>query len=99
MSNREQYIEKMKSKLDDLNSEISKLEAKARDKKASFKEDYDEEIKVLKGKREEAGEKLDELRSASDSAWEEVKRGLENAWNSVTNSVSSAKQKIKEKTE
>lgn len=90
MSDRDLYIKKMKAKLDEWNADIAKLEAKADGAEADMKIKYNEKITVLKGQREEAAAKLMELRNASEDAWEEIKAGLENAWDSLDKAVKSA---------
>jgi hypothetical protein len=48
------------------------------------------QIDTLKRKREKAGDKLAELKSASDEAWEDLKKGLESATDALGSALKSA---------
>jgi len=95
MSDRNAYINKMKAKLDEWNADIAKLEAKADGAEADMKIMYNEKIDALKEQRENAAAKLMEIRNASEGGWEDIKAGLENAWDSLGNAVKSALSKFK----
>ena len=90
MSKRDEYIAKMKAKLDKWNSEISKLEAKATNAEGQLQKEYKEQIISLNKVRDEATAKLSELKSSSGSAWEDLKSGVDLAWESVSTAVESA---------
>ena len=77
MSKRDEYVEKLKVKLDQWNNDLEKLEAKAEHVKDDLKEKYHEEIKVVQEKRGDIKGKLKELISCSENAWEELKVGAE----------------------
>lgn len=95
MSKRSEYVEKMKTKLDEWNADIDKLEARAKIAEAELKTDYQEQIAVLKRQRDEAKVKLKTLESASDEAWEDIKTGVEMAWSSLNSAVNSALSRFK----
>ena len=69
MSKRDEYAERMKQQIDDMNHEIDQLERKASD---AAEKKYDEQIVRLRKEVKQARDKLDELRSASESAWESM---------------------------
>ncbi|WP_319583240.1 hypothetical protein [uncultured Pseudodesulfovibrio sp.] len=94
MSTREEYIEKMKAKLDELNAEVSRLEAKAREAKADLSIRYKDEIENLKAKREESKARLAEFKEAGDSAWEDLKIGMQGAWDIMEEAIKSAKERF-----
>ncbi|WP_018123164.1 hypothetical protein [Desulfovibrio oxyclinae] len=95
MSNREEYVQKMKAKLDELNAEVSRLEAKAKGAEADLRVKYDDEIKQLKERREEAKVKLAEFQQAGDSAWQDLKIGLQGAWDILDEAIKSASARFK----
>ncbi len=64
MSNPEAYVESMEAKLDDLNSDIAKLEPKSKDRQSSFNENYKEQLSSLKDQREKAGKNVACLQAA-----------------------------------
>ncbi|MDD2557771.1 MAG: coiled coil domain-containing protein [Desulfuromonadaceae bacterium] len=94
MDKRQIYIDKMKAKLDEWNADISKLQAKADGASANMQLKFRQEVEHLKQQRAEAAEKLAALQKASDSAWEDLKVGLENSWHELGKSVTSAWSKF-----
>ncbi|WP_301103446.1 hypothetical protein [Propionivibrio sp.] len=77
MSQRDLYITKMKLQLDELNLNLSKLEAKAREAKESAREKYKEEMDKLHQQSKLAIAKLDELKAAGEDAWETAASEME----------------------
>jgi hypothetical protein len=94
MSKRDEYVAKLKDKLDDWNEDIDKLEAKAENVKEDVKEKYAEEIEVVKKQREVVKEKTMELIDSSEDAWEELKIGVEAAWHKLTEAIDRAHSKF-----
>ena len=77
MSKRDAYIEKMKEQLDDLNSKMSELEAKAQEAKDDARAKYKEEMKKLSKQSKLAVAKLDEIKSAGEDTWESMVTEME----------------------
>ena len=94
-NNREAYVKKMKAKLDEWNAEIDKLEAKARQNEADVQQQVAEQVETLKKKRKSTEKDLDRLRQAGESAWEDLKAGVENAANSMGDAIRSAQSQFK----
>lgn len=69
MSKRTEYIEKMRHQLDELNTNLNKLEAKAHDVKEDIRGTYKEEIAKLRDQSKLAVAKLDEMKAATEDAW------------------------------
>lgn len=90
MKTRDVYVKKVQAQLDDWDADIKKLRAKADKASANATLEYKSQIETLKQKRERAGKKLDELKSASDDAWEDLKKGLESATSALGNALKSA---------
>lgn len=95
MEKRQEYVENMKAKIDEWNADINKLEAKIKQSSIEAQKDYQEQLANLKAKRDEASARLDELQSASDDAWEDIKEAAENAWTSVESGLKSAFSRFK----
>lgn len=91
---RNAYVEKIKAKLDEWNADIAKLEAKARQQEADTQIKLIERIETLKKKRKSTEEDLDKLRQAGDSAWQDLKMGVENAAASLGDAIKSAKSRF-----
>ena len=75
MGERDAYVQKMKAKLDEWNSEIDRLAEKTNAAKADAKLRYQEQVDRLKAQSDTARRKLDELGAASESAWKDLRTG------------------------
>ncbi len=94
MSNRDQYVEKMKAKIDQWNADIDRLEAKAKETAADVRIEHQNEIESIKAQRDQLVGKLEELENASEEAWEDIKTGAESAWVSLDSALKSAVEKF-----
>lgn len=95
MNTREEYIQKLKSKLDEWDADLATLEAKAEKAEGDLKKEYGKQIEAIKERRQEAMDKLDEVRSASEDAWEDLKEGMETSWEAMGNAVKEAVERFK----
>ena len=95
MSTRDEYVRKMHAKLDAWNTEIDRLAAKADQAGADVRAGYHKQIEALRGQRDEAKQKMERLQSAGESAWQDMKAGVEAAWHAVGEAVDSAKSRFK----
>lgn len=91
---RKALIDKLHARLIDWNNEITRLEAKAEQASGEAKRDLLETIEQMKQRKEEARTKIAELQHASDSAWEDIKTGADEALDAIKRSFESAKSKF-----
>ena len=94
-SKKDQYVQKLHSKLDEWSAEIDKMKAEADKAGAESRIEYQNQIKNLQQKRQEAEKKVDELRSAGGGAWEDLKAGVQLSWEAMEEAVKSARSKFK----
>jgi hypothetical protein len=80
---RKAYEEKLDAQLKEWSAQIALLKAKADNAKADAKIDYYKTIEALQRRQNDAKEKLRELKTAGDEAWEDLKKGAEKAWAEV----------------
>jgi uncharacterized coiled-coil DUF342 family protein len=95
MTDKDAYVQKLHAKLDEWNAEIDKLKAKADKAEAEFRIEYEKEIENLRKRRKEAEIKLTEVRQAGEGAWEDLKSGVQNAWDSMEKALKSAQARLK----
>jgi len=76
--------------LDQWDADIEKLQAKARQAEANMQIEFQKQLEVLQRKRRLAEKKLEEVKSASEDAWEDFKTGVESARDALGNAVESA---------
>jgi len=80
MENRREYIDKMFTRLKELEREIRELELIADKAVAEVKVDYRNQINDLFLKKEELQDKVSKIKEASGNAWEDMKAGAELSW-------------------
>jgi hypothetical protein len=80
MTTRNEYIENMKTHLDQWNQQIAELEAKARVTKIDMRIEYEMQLEALRKQRDEAMEKLDALQKTAADAWLDLAQGADEAW-------------------
>ena len=95
MSGRDEYVRKMQAKLDEWNAEIDTLTAKAGKATTDIRNEYNEQIVELKVKQAAARKKIEELQHSGESAWEDLKSGIELAWTAMGEAIDSAKSRFK----
>jgi len=95
MSTKDEFVRRMHAKLDQWNAEIDVLSAKADAAEAEARAEYHKQLDALRSKRDHARSKLNEVESASEGAWQDLKAGVELAWESVSEAVRSATARFK----
>lgn len=98
MTDRDEYLEGFKVKLDEWNAEIDKLESKARKAQADAKTQYDKQLVLLREMRDDAQKNFNEMQNATNEAWDVMLKGTEKAWNAWVDAFEDARSKFKPKT-
>ena len=94
MTDKNEYIQRMQATLEQWNAEIDVLSAKADVAEAEARARYLAQIESLRNKRSDAGRRLDELKSAGEGAWHDMKAGVESAWSALAEAVDAAKSRF-----
>lgn len=90
MVKRQEYIQSLHRKIDEWNAEIDKLIARKDKVEAESKLELQKQIDSLKGKRSDMEIQLENLKNTSADAWEDVKSGVDLAWEAMNSAVKSA---------
>ncbi|CAG7857183.1 hypothetical protein MCAMS1_01919 [biofilm metagenome] len=77
MATKEEYLEKLKAQLANWDTEVAELEAKASEATTELKAEIEEQIGNLRVKFREGELKFDEISSATEEKWEELKEDAE----------------------
>ncbi len=72
MSKRNEYIEKMKLQLDELNKKLDELEAKKDTASAAAGKKFDEQMAEMRKLSRTARAKMNEIKEASEDRWESL---------------------------
>jgi len=91
---RDAYIEDIKSKMDKWNAEINKFQAKAKKAKSTAQVQFTKEIDEIKAKRKVLEDKIADMQRAGETAWEDIKGGVDDAWKTLGDSIQTAKSRF-----
>lgn len=92
---RDEYVRKMHAKLDQWNNEIESLVARKDQIEESARAEFGTRLEDLRSRRDAARKQLDQMQQASESAWQDMKAGLELAWDAIAQAVESARSRYK----
>jgi len=94
MSMKQAYVDKVQARLNEWDTEIEKLKARAEEAGADTKIMYYKQIETLRDEQREAQVKLDDLRAASNDAWQDMKAGVQHAWDSLERAAKDASSRF-----
>jgi len=94
MAKRDEYVEKLKSQLDQWNAEVAKWEAKAKVAQAGARTEYEKQLEAFRRQRDQATEHLRRVQSASGEAWLELVHGADEAWASMRKAFEKARSQF-----
>ena len=97
MINRDEYVKKLKTQLDQWNAEAAKWEAKAKDAQATMKQEAEKQLNSLNSRRDEALLQMKLLQGASTDAWQDMMRGADQAWKNMHEAFNRAKSHFEKK--
>lgn len=83
MAKRDEYVERVKKRLDDWNADIKKLEDAYEKAETGARLRLREQIESLRRHRKEAQEQVRRIEDAAEEAWHEIARGAEEAWRRI----------------
>jgi predicted nucleic acid-binding Zn-ribbon protein len=94
MTNKDVYIAKMKMQLDELDGQMSVLEARAKEAKDDARAKYEEEMAKLHEQSKLAQGKLDSMKSATAEAWDATVAEMEKVRDAFVHSFSYFKSQL-----
>jgi len=95
MSKKDEYCATMESEIKKWDEEVDKLNAKGKQVSADLRVGYDTQLKAMRADRDLAFSKLQEVRTANESAWQHMQAGMDAAWNSMKNALDKAASQFK----
>jgi hypothetical protein len=95
--NRDEYVQKLKSQIDQWNAEASKWEAKAKQARAGMQAEYSRQLEQFRARRDAALAELGRLQNASADAWKEMMQGADAALKSMRDAFEKARQQFSKK--
>jgi archaellum component FlaC len=92
---RRAYVDKVESQLKEWGTEIDILKAKAEKAKAEAKITYLKQVEELRSKQESVKQKVHELKGSGDEAWDDFRKGVEDAFKDMKKALTQAVSRFK----
>ena len=97
MMNRDEYVQKLKTQLDQWNAEAKTWEAKAAEAQSHMKAEYEKQLATLNARRDETLYQMKLLQNASTDAWQDMMRGTDAALKNMQEAFSKARSHFEKK--
>jgi len=89
------YRQKLEARIDELSARLAVARAQAKGLAADGRIAAHDELAATQQKLKDLKARLATLRTASDSAWKDVKGGVETAWSDLSKAATRAMQRFK----
>jgi hypothetical protein len=86
----------MESQIKKWDTEVDSLNTKGQQLSAEGRVMYDTQVKAMRANRDLAFSKLQEMRTANESAWQNMQSGVDAAWASMKNGLDKAASQFKQ---
>jgi hypothetical protein len=91
MTTRDEYVAKLKTQLDRWNADVTRWEDQAKSAQAQLKAEYAKQLETLHAQQELARYQMKLLESASATAWTELSKGADEAWDKMRAAIGQAR--------
>jgi hypothetical protein len=95
MGKKEEYCATMESEIKKWDAAVDSLNAKGKKMSTDARATYDTQVKAMRVDRDFAYSKLQEMRTANESAWHHMQSGVDAAWTSMKNALDKAVSQYK----
>ena len=95
MGKKDEYCATMESEIKKWDAEVDNLNAEGKQMSAEARVRYDTQVKAMRADRDLAYSKLQEMRTANESAWQHMQSGVDAAWTSMKNALEKAASQYK----
>lgn len=94
MSQRDEFVEKMKQQLDEMNELIDRWQTKAKSAEGEARETYDEQLAAFRERSEAARSKLREIRESGDDSWQSLRLEMQQIRDALVSSYHHFKSEL-----
>jgi predicted nucleic acid-binding Zn-ribbon protein len=94
MATREEYVEKMKSQLDEWNSDLDNLERKYHEASDETKRRLEPHLQKVREARDTTRAKIKELKDSGEASWDAAVDEVEHVWKTFKQSVNYFKSQL-----
>ena len=95
--NRDEYVAKLKSQIDEWNAEAARWEARGKQAQADTQAEYQRQLAQFQSRRDAAMNEVQRLQSASGEAWKQMMQGAEAAMKSMQAAIERARSEFQKK--
>lgn len=92
---RNEFIAKMKERLDQIDQEIETIKGKSEEYKAQAHLEYEKRLHELRENRRDVNRKINDLNAAGEEKWQQLKDEAEHSWKALSNSFNYFKSHFK----
>jgi hypothetical protein len=96
MVNRETYVAKMKAQLEKWNAQVGTLDSSARRERGGAKIELKKQVGILRSRLDDAMFRLELVQGASADAWQDIKRGADEARKNMEQALEKARTHFKD---
>ncbi len=89
------YIEKLKSQINEWNLELEKLDLKAKKLNGAAEIEADAQLTSIRSQINELNNNLEMIKNSADNAWEDLKKGTEDARDNISKAFYKANSEFK----
>lgn len=95
MVDRDEFVARLKRKLDEWNADIEQLEIRMQKSSGKVREEYRQLLEGVREKRDHVDGNLRDLRRSMGDAWRDLREGLEEAGDDLRDAIADARQRLK----
>lgn len=95
MTTKDAYIRMIEAKLEELDAEIRKLKARAKEESAQAELKLNEMIDQYRADRQDLEKKLEALQKSSGTAWNDMQEGIDRAFQELKASFEKASSRFR----
>lgn len=96
MSEKKDFVASVRQKLEDWDYQRDRLMARVDDLSHELREEAEEKLADFKEQRKELEAKLEVLESRSEDAWQDIKDGIELAWDGLKTGLLAARSEFED---
>ena len=97
MTNRDEYVQKLKSQLDQWNAQAARWETQTKEAQGRMRDEYARQLEQMKSRRDEVLYQMRLLQNASADAWSDMMRGADQAWKGMHDAFQQARAHFEKK--
>lgn len=95
MINRDEYLQKVKTQIDQWNQDLKQLETKVEAAQADAAAEYRKQLEQLRTMRDDAAKRYAQMQEAGGDAWKEVMQGMDKTWDAWVDAFGKMRERLK----